>query len=74
MINQILLITSLLSIIVNIIIAIHCIKKHSWIIDISLSHMNKLGKIVCSIVSVVIFPIAYLIYGIYLFFDFIFHL
>lgn len=74
MINQILLITSLLLIIVNIIIAIDFIKNSSWIFYISLSHMNKLGKIVCSIGSVIIFPIAYLIYGIYLFFDFIFHL
>ena len=82
MINQVVLISLsislsiliLLVIAINIAITVNFIKNGSWIVDIIFGEMNKIGKIVCIILNIIVFPIPYLIYGIYELFYFVFYL
>lgn len=64
-----------LIIIGEIALGVYFIDNYSWIEDIIyLSDMNKIGKIVCIILNIIIFPISYIIHGVYKLFDYLFHL
>lgn len=70
----ILMVMAILWLIAQILIGINFIDNYSWIEYIGYYKMNLLGKIVCLILNIIIFPISYLIYGIYKLFYWLFHL